>query len=114
MAYTRLTIAEKELERLFPVILKYKEIRYLDINTNTIEDITLVEGFSNLVWLNASKNQVNNLDVFAQDRLDQLQMLNLSGNKIKALTNIGLPSLKRLNLSENEISEINWKGHNCI
>lgn len=41
MAYTRLNLAEKELERLFPVMLDYKEIRYLDLNTNTIADITI-------------------------------------------------------------------------
>jgi Leucine-rich repeat (LRR) protein len=40
--------------------------------------------------------------------------LNLSGNKIKALTAITLPALRRLNLSENEISEVAWKGHNTI
>lgn len=64
MAYTRLTISEKEIERLFPVMLHYKEIRFLDISTNTITDISIVCGFNNLVWLNASKNQIANLDVF--------------------------------------------------
>lgn len=42
MAFNRLTLAEKELERLFPVMLRYKEIRYLDINTNAIADISVV------------------------------------------------------------------------
>jgi Leucine-rich repeat (LRR) protein len=101
MAFNRLTLAEKELERLFPVMLRYKEIRYLDINTNAIADISVVEGFTNLLWLNASKNQVPNLNMFNSDKLEQLQFLNLSGNKIKNLTAITLPSLKRLNLSEN-------------
>ena len=67
-----------------------------------------------MVWLDASKNQVSNLDIFAGEKLCQLQHLNLSGNKIKQLTNISLPSLRRLNLSENEISEAVWKGHNNI
>lgn len=39
--------------------------------------------------------------MFNSDKLEQLQFLNLSGNKIKNLTAITLPSLKRLNLSEN-------------
>lgn len=89
------------MERLFPVILRYKEIRYLDISTNSILDLTLIDGFSNLVWLNASKNQVNNLNVFNTEKLEHLQFLNLSGNKLKAVTPITLPSLKRLNLTEN-------------
>jgi len=52
-----------------------------------------------LIWLNASKNQIPNLNAFISDKLEQLQFLNLSGNKIKILTTIALPSLKRLNLS---------------
>lgn len=84
------------------------------MNTNAIPDISIVEGFENLIWLNASKNQIGSLDMFAGERLDQLQNLNLSGNKIKQLTGITLPCLRKLNLSENEISEVSWKGHNCI
>ena len=114
MAYTRLTIAEKELERLFPIVLRFKEIKYLDVNTNAIADLSIVGEFSNLLWINASKNQVNSLAVFNQESLEQLQFLNLSGNKIKALTQITLPSLRRLNLSENEITEVTWKGHASI
>lgn len=64
MAYTRLSISEKEIERLFPVILNYKEIRFLDISTNTITDISILDGFNHLIWLNASKNQIPNLEVF--------------------------------------------------
>lgn len=114
MAYTRLSLAEKQLERLFPVILRFKEIRFLDLNSNTISDISIVEGFDNLVWLNASKNQVSNLDIFSGEKLEQLQTLNLSTNKIKKITTIALPSLRRLNLTENQISEVEWKGHGCI
>lgn len=61
VAYNKLSIAEKEIERLFPVILKFKEIRYLDINTNSISDLSITTSFNNLVWINASKNQLNSL-----------------------------------------------------
>lgn len=101
VAYGRLSIAEKEIERLFPVILRFKEVRYLDLNTNAIADLAIVTQFPNLLWLNASKNQVPSLATFNQDALEHLQFLNLSGNKIKALTPITLPALRRLNLSEN-------------
>jgi len=89
---------------LFPVVLRFKEVRYLDLNTNAISDISLLTQFPHLLWINASKNQVSSLDTFSQEGLEQLQFLNLSGNKIKALTHIALPALRRLNLSENEIS----------
>ena len=96
------------------MVLRFKEVRYLDLNTNAIADLSLLTQFPHLLWINASKNQVPSLTTFAQEGLEQLQFLNLSGNKIKILTNIALPALKRLNLSENEISEVAWKGHNGI
>lgn len=95
-------------------MLTFKEIRFLDLSSNTLADISLVDGFENLVWLNASKNQISSLDMFGGDKLDQLRILNLSGNKIKELTSLTLPSLKRLNLTENEIVEVSWKGHHYI
>ena len=96
------------------MLLRFKEVRYLDLNTNAIADLSLLSQFPHLLWINASKNQVSSLATFAQEGLEQLQFLNLSGNKIKTLTNIVLPALRRLNLSENEISEVTWKGHNGI
>jgi Leucine-rich repeat (LRR) protein len=66
VAYTRLSLAEKEIERLFPVVLRFKEVRYLDLNTNAIADVSLVTQFPHLLWLNASKNQVNSLTAFSQ------------------------------------------------
>lgn len=66
MAYTRLSIAEKEIERIFPIMLRFREVRYLDLNTNAISDLSLVSQFPNLLWLNASKNQVASLSVFGQ------------------------------------------------
>ena len=101
MAYTKLTLAEKELERLFPVFDKYSLVRHLDLNTNTIPDLAPISVLEHLQWLNASKNQISSLELFQKDTFEHLQMLNLSGNKIKALTKIGLPALRRLNLSEN-------------
>jgi protein phosphatase 1 regulatory subunit 7 len=114
IAYTRLNLAEKELERLFPIVLRFKEVRFLDLNTNTVADISVVAGFEHLVWLNASKNQISNIDIFDEEHLEQLQILNLSGNKIKELRSIKVPALRRLNLSENEIAEVTWKGHHSI
>lgn len=114
MAYNRLSLAEKQLQRLFPVLLRYQEIRYLDLSSNTISDLTVALGLGQLVTLNASKNQVSSLECFQNNKMQHLQVLNLSGNKIKTLTVLQLPSLRRLNLSQNQITEITWKGSNSI
>jgi len=40
------------------------------LSSNTISDLSLIEGLPNLIWVNASKNQVSNLQMFsAVDRL---------------------------------------------
>lgn len=89
---------------------------YIDINTNALTDISILTEFPHLVSLNVSKNQITSLDVFkSEEKLLKLQFLNLSGNKIKEFTQISLPSLRKLNLNENEISSIKeWKGHATI
>jgi Leucine-rich repeat (LRR) protein len=38
----------------------------------------------------------------------------MSTNKIKELTSIGFKSLRRLNLNENEITAVSWKGHHGV
>lgn len=62
--------------------------------------------------LNASKNLIASTSFFDDpNSYRKLQVLNLSGNKIKELGQIDAPELFRLNLNENEIERINWKGH---
>ncbi|CAN5950649.1 unnamed protein product [Sphagnum jensenii] len=46
LCYNKLSIAEKEIERLYDCLLDYRLIRYLDINTNAISNIELVAGLS--------------------------------------------------------------------
>ena len=87
-------------------------MRHLDISSNSIVDIGLLTELKDLVSLNASKNQISSLQTFSNpNSYRKLQILNLSGNKVKVLENIEAPQLLRLNLSENEIDSITWKGH---
>ena len=64
MQYTTLVLAEKELERLFDIILVYKQVKYLDLNSNTLSDFSLLKQFKDLITFNASKNQINSLKIF--------------------------------------------------
>lgn len=55
-AYVKLNLAEKEVERLFPVIASYSELRYLDLSSNALTDISAITSLKMLVSLNCSKN----------------------------------------------------------
>lgn len=46
MIFTTLNLAEKELERLFPSIHVYKQVNHLDLNSNSIVDISLLKEFN--------------------------------------------------------------------
>jgi hypothetical protein len=85
-AYVRLNLAEKELERLYPPLLQYTQLRYLDLSGNQLSDVTVVTELRYLLSLNVSKNQLTSLAAFSpvadEEILPFLQFLNLSGNKI--------------------------------
>lgn len=89
---------------------------HIDLSTNALTDVSIVADFPNLVTLNVSKNQISDLSAFtSEEKLAKLQVLNISGNKIKELTQVALPALRRLNLSENEITSVrDWKGHSNL
>lgn len=89
---------------------------HIDLSTNALTDVSIVADFPNLVTLNVSKNQISDLSAFtSEEKLAKLQVLNISGNKIKELTQVALPALRRLNLSENEITTVrDWKGHSNL
>ena len=98
------------------MILRFNEIQHLDLNTNALTNISITADFPHLLTLNVSKNQIPDLSAFtSEEKLVKLQFLNISGNKIKDVSSIALPSLKKLNLSENEIAKFDdWKGHVTI
>ena len=77
----------------------YKHVKYLDISSNLLADISLLAGFEALVTLNAGKNQIASMALFERPGgFPNLQVLNLSGNKITELSSVSLPQLIRLTL----------------
>jgi Leucine-rich repeat (LRR) protein len=67
---------------------------------------------SYLVRIDCSKNEIKEMDIFSNmDKLQYLQILNLSNNKIKNLPELNLGALRELNLEANMISSTNeFKG----
>ena len=64
----------------------------------------LVENFTYLLRLDASKNEIKELEIFkSSEKLQFLQVLNLNTNKVKELTEMNLSSLTDLNLDSNLI-----------
>lgn len=76
--------------------------------------------FQNLIKLDLSHNGLKSTRLGTQLQLENLQELILSNNKIKALTSeelafLGNSSLKKLDLSSNQIKEVRSKVNSfCI
>jgi Leucine-rich repeat (LRR) protein len=83
---------------------------------NSIKDISSVNLVPYLLSLDASRNKIVNIDCLTLDnKLEYLQDLNLSGNKIIELVPIKLPNLRVLNLSKNKIISLEkFSGHSML
>ncbi len=71
-----------------------------------------MENIHYLVKLDCSKNEIREMDIFKDiEKLQFLQILNLSNNKIKELPELNLVSLLELNLEANLIDKTSeFKG----
>ncbi|TBX71128.1 T9SS type A sorting domain-containing protein [Flavobacterium silvisoli] len=82
-------------------------IKYLNINSGNIMDLTGIENFTNLVNLNCSTNQLTTLNISA---LTNLVFLNCSVNQLSALNVTNLTSLLSLDCSSNLLPVLNLTG----
>lgn len=83
-----------------------RHLRELVIDNNAITDLSGITGIDCLVKLSVAGNQIEHVN-FEQAKWDQLEVLNLSNNKIKSIR--GLEKLKKvttINLDKNELEEL--------
>ncbi|MGL2965502.1 T9SS type A sorting domain-containing protein [Flavobacterium sp. XGLA_31] len=82
-------------------------IKYLDVSSSDIVDLTGIESFVNLENLNCFTNQLTTLNIVG---LTNLVFLNCSVNQIAALNLNNLTNLLSLNCSSNLLSALNLTG----
>lgn len=103
-AFTYLSIVEKELDDIGEEIGNYNHLRDINISNNKFRHIKPLENINYLVKLDCSKNEIRELEIFGStEKLQFLQILNMSNNKIKELPELNLGSLIELNLETNLI-----------
>ena len=114
MQYLHLILANKRIEALNNSILEAKHVQFLDLQNNNIVDIAVLAQFTSLVKLNVSKNKIKAITVFSGDEaFPNLKWLDLSNNKFPELVGIKCPKLEYLDLSFNKLEKVNetWTGH---
>lgn len=86
------------------------ETTVLDVSDQDIADLTGLEFFTNLVYLNCSDNQLEQLDVSSNP---YLVSINCSDNFLPALSLDGNTELEEL-ICEDNVSDITSVSENCI
>jgi len=115
-AYVNLSLIEKEISNVYDLMPNYPHLRYLNISNNKIKDLSGLKSLNFLIFLNASGNQIADLE-FLNERgtLNYLQLVILSNNRIKKLTPIQVPKLRKLNLNGNRLEDLSeFKGHHTL
>ena len=79
-------------------------IKWLDVSASTIADLTGIQSFASLRYLNCNSNQLQSLNVSG---LANLQIINCSVNQIANLDLSGLTNLHSLDCSNNQLTSIN-------
>ena len=75
------------------------------INSNSIKDLSPLEGLTNLTWLNLSQNNITDLSPLAE--LTNLTWLDIGGNNLSNISLVsGLINLTALRLWRNNIEDI--------
>ena len=75
------------------------------INSNSIKDLSPLEGLTNLTWLNLSQNNITDLSPLAE--LTNLTWLDIGGNNLSNISLVsGLINLTALRLWRNNIKDI--------
>jgi len=113
-AFSQLTLEEKEIQELGVLLRPYQHLQNINLSKNALIEINEVMHLQYLININAQGNQIADIKFFEEysQSLEYLQKLDLSQNKIQALTDLPQPRLFKVNLSENEIaSAANFTGH---
>lgn len=95
-------VAEQAEENLWYLT---KDVKKLQCGERHIEDLSGLEYFSNLVWLDLSRNKIKNIDPLGG--IPDLKFLRLGKNRIKDISSISqMSSLTFVDLSYNRIESM--------
>ncbi|KJP85101.1 hypothetical protein AK88_05270 [Plasmodium fragile] len=106
-AFSNLTCKNKNLNCIPKEVEKYKDLKYINMAHNKIEDIQILYRLSNVVFLDMSNNMIKAIKKMGTNCLKNCVYMNLSHNLIKNVEDIKMLNLIELDLSHNNIEGIN-------
>ena len=106
-----------KLESLNNAVLEVKHLKRIDFSDNKLADVTLLQQFEQLVYLNLSGNKLKNLNAFtSEEGFPKLRKLDLSENSsLSELVPLTCPKLEYLDITGCGIDKMEtWTGHPTI
>ena len=105
-AYTEIDLKEKEIDDIGTDIDNFTQILDFNVSTNKITHINCVKNMPYIIRIDASVNEIKDMDVFNNpERFQYLQLLNLKTNKIHVLPEMQAVNLLQIDLSENKVKD---------
>jgi len=101
-AYVRLDIHDRDITDI-SLLNCYIHLRYLDVSGNKLSDISSLNSLTHLLTLKADRNLLSSAKL---DELPYLQTASFANNKVMDTEGINHPLLESLNLNYNEIVEV--------
>ena len=101
----KITIKNNKKIKDFSELVKFEKLKELTITNCNMTDISILEQIPNLQIVNLSGNKI--VEISGKMNLKTVKELNISNNKIKNLDFLtSFPNLTKLNISTNNLSEV--------
>ncbi|MCJ8741643.1 hypothetical protein PDJAM_G00073010 [Pangasius djambal] len=104
-AFVRLDLQNRNLADIF-MLSSFVYLRFLDISSNYLTDLSPLATLTELLWLKADANQVQSVRDQPLSQLPYLQWLSLRSNRLSDTEGLGGPALENLNLIGNTIQMV--------
>ncbi|KAI5095755.1 leucine-rich repeat-containing protein 23 [Silurus meridionalis] len=109
-AFIRLDLQNRNLVDIV-ILSSFVHLRFLDISSNYLTDLSPLATLTELLWIKADSNQVQSLQEQSFDQLSYLQWFSLMSNRLSDIKGLGVPALESLNLTDNSIQTLS--GLDC-
>ncbi|KAL4622611.1 leucine-rich repeat-containing protein 23 [Arapaima gigas] len=104
-AFVKLDLRKRNLTEI-GLISSFVHLRFLDISSNRLTDLSALAPLTQLLWLKVDRNLVQNMADQPVSQLAYLQWLSLVQNCIQKTEGLGGPALETINLTGNKIQRI--------
>ncbi|GAA6103915.1 leucine-rich repeat-containing protein 23 [Tachysurus ichikawai] len=112
-AFVRLDLQNRNLADIV-VLSSFVHLRFLDISSNYLTDLSPLASLTELLWIKADNNQIQSVRGQPFSQLPYLQWLSLKSNCLSDTEGLAGSALESLNLTGNTIQKVSGLDYNKL